>query len=132
VWFVSNLKDKHRAAALYATKDEVRAWQWLDGHVKEKEVVLALPAASLRIAKYTPASVVAAHYSVSPRFEEMYRVIRETLMGLNSAMQLNQLNVDYVYIGPLEKRMKNIQITKDPYLKPVYTNPSVFIFRVSR
>jgi len=130
--FVKNVTNRKKAGVYYATKDEFGAWQWMSEHVKEKEVVLALPASSLRIAKYTPASVVAAHYSVSPRFPEMYGIIKETLMGLDDTKRLNKLNVSYVYIGPDEKRLNDSQPTEDQYLKPVYNNNSVSIYAVSK
>lgn len=135
VWyFANNFKGKHEDARYYATKEEVSAWQWLSEHVREKEVVLALPETSLGIAKYTPASVVAAHYSVSPKFPETVRKIYEIFRGRLDASKkllLEELNVDYIYIGPRETRL-NIEAGRNDYLELVYHNPVVSIYKVDR
>ncbi len=120
----------------YADKNEVAAWEWLNGHTKSTDVVLALQSASLCVAKYSSANVVAGHYSVTPKFTETEAAI----LGIYSAPALSiqqkplleKMNVNYVYVGPTEKMNSSIKVVQDNYLTAVYSNPLVSIYKVNR
>ena len=135
LYFTKNFKGD-KTQFYYAQQSEVDAWMWLNDHVAEGAVVLAGNDASLHIAKYSKCRVVAAHYSVTPRFQEMSGLVAgiyvSSHLGYEQKPQLQQMNVDYVYIGPLEKRPKNIRVDSSDYLTPVFANAAVAIYKVNR
>jgi len=93
-------------------------------------VVLADVPSSQRIARYTSYSVVAAHYSVTPRFAQQATLgaslLADTLITTGSSPLPETVRVQYVYI-------KNDSISRPasmPYLTKVYTNKEVTILKV--
>ena len=117
----------------YADKDETAAWQWMRKNIKEGSLVVASHYTSPRIAKYTGARVVLGHYSVTPRYKEN----RELLDNFFTTWQfdssrlpvLQKLNADYLYIGPKERYFGAVYADSTHYLKRVYNNPSVAVYK---
>ena len=136
LYYTKNFSDPLKTPLFYANKNEVAAWEWLNNNIYPGDVVLAMPATSLQIAKYTNANVVAAHYSVTPRYNEnagiVNRIYADSLLGSNQKTILEKLNTRYIYIGPTEKDVNNIQIEPGNYLTLVYNNPLVSIYKVNQ
>lgn len=134
LYYTKNFKDPAKTPVFYASENEVAAWQWLREHTKQGDVVLAMPSASLRIAKYTDASIVAAHYSVTPRFAETAGLVNSIFANPvldNNPVLKEKLNVSYVYIGPNERQAGNKSVTQNAGLTMVYNNPLVAIYKVN-
>ena len=134
LYYTKNFSDPAKTPIFYANKAEVAAWDWLSTHVKQDEVVLAMPATSLRIVKYTSARVVAAHYSVTPHYNETAGIVRgiytRPLLGNDQKAQLEKLNVTYVYIGP-DERINNIKVEPGSYLTEVFTDQLVSVYKIN-
>ena len=135
VFFCWDINNKAKVNNFYANKNEVAAWRWLDGNMEKGSVVLAALVTSQRIAKYTTASVVAAHYSVTPHFDENKKYIDEiyndSTVGERQKTLLRQLDVSYVYVGPLERKMHDIKVEQGSFLTLVYSNQDVSVYRVN-
>ena len=134
-YYAKNFSDSSKIPLFYAGNNEVAAWQWLNANVKEGNVVLAMPSTSLQIGKYTSASVVAAHYSVTPHYIETANAITgiyaNATLGLAQQSALQKLHVDYVYIGPAERMLNSIKAEPGTCLTSVYSNPDVTIYKVN-
>ena len=134
LYFTKNFKDDSKKDIYYAGKDEMAAWQWLDKQVRAGEVVVAMPNTSLRIAKYTKASVVAAHYSVTPHYAAnaalMTGLYGEGTIGTKQKEILDSVHAAYLYIGREEKGSHGMHIVETENIKLAYSNPEVLIFRV--
>lgn len=128
-YYVKNFRDESKKHLYYATTQEMNALQWLKRHGRPHDVVLASETVSQRIAKYTSASVVAAHYSVTPRFNESSalaaRLLRDTLLN---SQALDSLNIAYVFAGPAEQQAHAIVGSTGGQLVPVYASPAVTIY----
>ena len=55
----------------YASVDEAAALDWLNGNVGQGKVVVALPPVSGRVCKYTSASSLVGHHSVTPEYNSL-------------------------------------------------------------
>jgi hypothetical protein len=133
LYYVKNFRDESKKQVYYATKDEMDALQWLKQHTHAGDVALALPTASQRIAKYTKASVVAGHYSVTPKFNESaalaMRLLADTAL---SGHALDSLHITYVFAGPEERATHKIHAGSDGLYAPLYSNRSVTIYGNTR
>jgi len=134
LYYTKNFSDPAKTPIFYANNNEVAAWEWLNKNVKYDDVVLAMPATSLKIAKYTDASVVAAHYSVSPKYNENAGIVNgifsDSLLN-NQEPVIEKLNVHYVYIGPNERAVNHIKVNPGNHLTPVYSNAMVSVYKVN-
>lgn len=115
----------------YTSNAEMEAMQWLRSHARTGEVVLADNASSQRIAKYTSASVVASHYSVTPRFAENAALAAQLLADSLKISGLEpmpeNLHIRYVYLKPAKGATLP---ANGKYLTPVYGNTQVAIYKV--
>jgi len=69
-------RDAHK---FYATADEMAALDWLDKNLRPGAVVLALPPVASRISKYTSASSLVGHYSVTPKYNSTMARVKRVL-----------------------------------------------------
>lgn len=118
------------AMGFYTSVAELDAMKWLQQQYKAGDVVLADVPSSQRIARNTSYAVVAAHYSVTPRFAQQAalgaRLLADTLITTGSIPMPDTVRVQYVYI-------KNDSLSRPasmPYLTKVYTNKEVTILKV--
>ena len=131
-----NFSAPDKIASFYATSNEMDALHWLDAHAQPGNVVVATLNTSLRIGRYTRASIVAGHYSVTPDFIEKtkiaYTIFYHPVVGINEKYDVGRTNADYIYLGPAERQIANTQIEESPYITRVYSNPDVTIYKVNR
>ncbi len=124
--FTGNVETK----TFYTNSADMEALMWLKKNARVGDVVLATPPASQRIAKYTGASVVAAHYSVTPRFTESAILVQKTLadtMMISGQTPLPEaVHANYVYLNNDEIKSP----TPGKYLSEVFHNSSVTIYKV--
>lgn len=136
MYYTKNFSDPAKVPIFYAGNNEMAAWQWLNKNISRGDVVLAMPATSLRIAKYSDANVVAAHYSVTPRYNEVSGTVvgiyADSLISAKQKPALEKLNVDYIYVGPDEKMLNSVRVEQSDYLTRVYNDPVVSIYKVNR
>jgi hypothetical protein len=120
-------------AMYYADKDETEAWKWIRDNIEEGSLVLASHYTSPYIAKYTRARVASGHYSVTPRYEKSTAQLDAifNMSVFDSAQQpvMQQLGADYVYVGIREKEFAGINADAAPYLKKVFANSLVAVYK---
>ncbi len=136
LYYCKNFTDKDKTPIFYANLNETDAFAWLDKHTTAGTVVLAMPSTSLRIAKYTSDNVVAAHYSVTPRYTESAAMaaafFADSVLGNPQKPALEKLNIGYIYVGPSEKMTNSVRVLEDGLLTQVYKNDLVAIYKVNK
>ncbi len=114
----------------YTANTEMEAYKWLRANTVPGTVVLADILSSQRIAKYTSNAVVAAHYSVTPRFGDFKMAVKEMLadtMILSGQQPLRaDGNVSYLY---LKKGVNPTPVPAGTHLQEVYANSGVLIYK---
>lgn len=121
---------KSNARALYLSKDEVMALDWIGAQTQPTDIVLSSPEMGLFIPAYTGRRVVYGH-----PFETMnaYQVENAVLNFFHdpndreNILWLSEKGIDYVFMG---ERELNIGGAGDFTEAPVYENLSVKIYRV--
>ncbi len=118
------------AMGFYTSIHELEAMKWLNQQHTSGSVVLADEYSSQRIARYTSCSVVAAHYSVTPRFEQQAtlaaKLLADTLITMGRQPLPDSLGVSYLYL-------KNDTLSHPsdmPYITEVFRNKEVAIYKV--
>jgi hypothetical protein len=118
----------------YATADETAALGWLDKNVGPGGVVLALPPVSGRISKYTSASSLVGHHSVTPHYNSVLVQVRRVLAARqftpSQHRMLRELGADYLFVGPQEQRSLGFDPNTAPGLARVFAQGSVAIYKV--
>jgi hypothetical protein len=118
-----------KTAIFYTTDQEMEALSWMKSNIAPGAVVLADLPASQRIAKYTKASVIAAHYSVTPRFAEN-AVLTAKLLADSSVTSgweplPDTVHADYLYIRSAGRPFP----PPGRYLEPVFSNSGIWIYK---
>lgn len=119
-----------KLAIFYNSDSMEGVLHWLNAHATKNDVVLADLAASQRVAKYTPAAVVAAHYSVTPRFAATYSLV-ETFMAdslfVKGEMKLPEnLHVSMVLLH------RPCMPSMGMYLRQLYCNNEYALYAVEK
>jgi len=121
---------------IYATDDEIAALEWLNKTVPEENAVLALPPVSGRICKYTSASSVVGHFSLTPNYPSIMARVRSVLTAPKfthtELSALRELGTDFLFIGPEEQHLLGFDPNTAPHLSKVYAQGSVAIYKVDR
>ncbi len=128
--------DRKNFSHMLTSKDEYDSWIWLRNHSRPGEVLLSSFYSSSRIAKYTDLNVVAGHPFVTPEFERTQqiaaKVVFDSVIGQPAWEALQQLRVDYIYIGPTERVFARYQIKDTDSVRRVFSNPVVDIYKILR
>ncbi|MBN1130873.1 MAG: hypothetical protein JXA71_17930 [Chitinispirillaceae bacterium] len=118
--------------AYYATPGELQAWQWLNSIGVKNKVVLASPKASARISKYTSASTVAGHYSVTPQYERTTGCIKKHFSlprpHPDACALLSRWNVDYIVIEKAGDSCFSREALNLPCISRVFFNENISIY----
>jgi hypothetical protein len=118
----------------YASADETTALDWLDKNLQPGTVVLAVPPVSGRISKYTSASSLVGHHSVTPHYNSMLAHVRRLLAArqftASEHRMLRDLGADYLFVGPQEQRLLGFDPNTAPGLARVFARESVAIYKV--
>jgi hypothetical protein len=118
----------------YASADETAALGWLNQNVGQGGVVVALPPVAGRVGKYTSASSVVGHHSVTPEYNSLvarvYRVLTARQFTPSERRMLRDLGADYLFVGPQERRLLGFDPETAPGLSRVFARGSVAIYRV--
>jgi hypothetical protein len=120
---------KVKTEIFYTSNAEMDAFVWLREHTAAGSVVLADNLSSQRIAKYTSNRVVAAHYSVTPRFVESDllagSLLTDSLILSGEKPLPAESNISYIYT----KTGQNMQLPiTGNYLREVYRNNGVVVY----
>lgn len=93
--------DDVKREVFYIPAQQMQLMQWMKQQLPPASVVLADVTTSQRIAKYTTSSVVAAHYSVTPRFAHYAALAERTLADTsitNGSLPMPIANVEYIML----------------------------------
>ncbi|MGB8294391.1 MAG: hypothetical protein WCG85_03105 [Polyangia bacterium] len=119
----------------YATADEVAALGWLDKKLRPGTVVLAVPPVAGRISKYTSASSLVGHHSVTPHYNSILTRVRRLLAARQFTPSehgtLRELGADYLFVGPQEQLLLGFDPNAAPGLARIFVQGSVAIYRVA-
>jgi hypothetical protein len=98
-------------------------------------VVLALPPVASRISKYTSASSLVGHYSVTPKYNSTMARVRRLLTAHeftpSERRRLRDLGADYLFVGPQEQHWLGFDPDGAPGLTRVFAQGSVAIYSVA-
>jgi hypothetical protein len=113
---------------------EVAAYDWLAENASSRQVVLSAYATGNVLPAYAPLNVFVGHGSETVNFTEKMTLV-ERFFAINTPNDwrrslLEQYGVDYLYYGPNEQAVGEFQPANATYMKPVYANGTVTIFRV--
>jgi hypothetical protein len=118
----------------YASTDETTALGWLDKNLQPGAVVLAVPPVSGRISKYTSASSLVGHHSVTPHYSAILAHVRRLFAARQFTpfehRTLRELGADYLFVGPQEQRLLGFDPNAAPGLTRVFAQGSVAIYKV--
>ena len=124
-------RDAHK---YYATADEIAAMDWLDKNLQPGAVVLALPPVAGRVSKYTSASSLVGHYSVTPKYNSTMARVRRVLTAHEFTpsewRRLRDLGADYLFFGPQERRLDGFDPNTASGLAQVFAQGDVAIYKV--
>ena len=125
-------RDAHK---FYATADEMAALDWLDKNLRPGAVVLALPPVASRISKYTSASSLVGHYSVTPKYNSTMARVKRVLAAHeftpSELHRLRHLGADYLFVGPQEQHGLGFDPETAPGLTRVFAQGSAAIYKVA-
>jgi len=121
-----------RHEALYITRGEHQALQWLQDHSALDALVIAAPETGLYIPAWTGRRVFYGHrfdtVNADARRQELIAFYRE---GDRRLIEDPSLPVDYVFYGPRERALAN-DWEPDPFWSPVYDDDGVTLYALSR
>jgi hypothetical protein len=124
-------RDAHKFCA---TADEMAALDWLDRNLRPGAVVLALPPVAGRVSKYTSASSLVGHYSVTPKYNSTMARVRRVLTAHEFTpsewRRLRDLGADYLFFGPQERRLDGFDPNTASGLAQVFAQGDVAIYKV--
>jgi len=125
----------HKVHEFYANNDEITAYEWINKYARGR-VILASPIVSGRICKYTDASAVIGHYSVTPHYEAILAQVHEALsppqFTRNELRILQKIGANFLFIGPEEQYQRLIGFDPNTAagLSKVFAKGSVEIYKV--
>jgi hypothetical protein len=121
---------------LYAAKDEAAALDWLGEKMSPGTVVLALPPMAGRISKYSSASSVLGHYSVTPGYwgltKQIQSILAAPVLADKEYAALRELGINFLVVSPEEKKVLGFDPDAAPQLAKVYSGGSVAIYKLAR
>ncbi len=113
---------------------ELAAFGYFSAHPKENPAVIAAYDTSTALPAYAPVRVPIGHGPESlglndlrPRVEEIYN---SNLADTDRLAILDDLKVDYVFWGPLERALGNANLENSKFLTPVFQKDDYTIYRV--
>jgi hypothetical protein len=114
------------------TRDRA-AFDWLNGHARPDEVVLAEPQDGNRIGRFTSAHVVWGHYGVTPssarREMEIERLLAGGMTTAEAEDYLRATRVRWIFVHP--GRYPGFDPTRIPGCRQEYRNRGVAIYGLS-
>ncbi len=123
-----------RSPLLFMLRGEVQAAAWLAAHVTPAESVLA----SYPTSNYLPAAAgvhtLIGHWNLTPDFYARQAQVEQVFRAETGAAQrkalLDQLRPTYLYYGPAERALGDWSPGDAAYLRVVYRNPDVVVYRL--
>lgn len=113
--------------AIYHTKGESQAFQWIENNSASHALILASANTGLLIPAYTGRRVIYGHPYETVNAEEKKALVRKFFGGQSDLLDLDDFsNVDYIFEGPRERKEGGIPLGLD--LQKIYENEGVIIY----
>lgn len=124
-----------RPSYLYANQSEIESYIWIKNNLKDTENIIAGRFHAMVIPYYTTRHVLFGHHYLSPYFQEGLMFIENRFFATNEQDQskyfwLIKNHVNYIYYASFEKNLGNFQPDNKDYLKKVYDNQEIQIYKV--
>lgn len=122
---------------MYPLKDFIAGMTYLRSSTPRDSVVLSMQTTGNYIPVYAGNTVYYGHAN-TVRYEQKKVLVESFFVGsmkpVTAKSWIIGAGISYVYFGPQEKEVGNIQSLESvyPFLSPVYTNPHVVIYRVNQ
>lgn len=116
-------------------KTDAEALKWLDANTDKKEAVIASRIIGMYIPAWSGNKVYAGHYDQTVNYTSKVKNIRVFFEGktdpgaLKTFLKNNQ--VQYVYFGPFERLLGKPDFENMRFLRKVYSNGAVNIYRIN-
>lgn len=117
---------------MYPLKDFWNAVLWLEYNTKDEDSVLSKVTAGNYIPAYAGNFVYLGHFPETPDYHEREAIVKDFFAGgwpkQKARDFLNNNHISYVFYGPQEKEIGNIE--KYDFIKVVFTSQYVTIFKI--
>ena len=118
----------------YLSYAEAEALDWLKNYSTKEEPILAIPDFACYIPALTGRRVYAGHWGETPDYAKKYKEVVRFFKGIDEETKvrfLRENGIKYVYYGNYERFLAPEFLNRYmPYLKLVYKNEEVMIWRV--
>lgn len=113
--------------AIYHTKGESQAFQWIENNSASHALILASANTGLLIPAYTGRRVIYGHPYETVNAEEKKALVRKFFGGQSDLLDLDDFsNVDYIFEGPRERKEGGVPVGLN--LQKIYENEGVIIY----
>ncbi|NUM55998.1 MAG: hypothetical protein HUU46_20345 [Candidatus Hydrogenedentes bacterium] len=116
--------------------EDLDAIAWLNGHIRESDIVLARYPYSSRMSQYLNARVSVGHWALSPHVNDLRPRIDRFLDGSaapeEARLLLDEIRPRYVYLNRENSAPPPQYFQSNPDLKPVFENGGVAIFEAPK
>ena len=113
----------------------IAALEWLNGQAPPHEAVLASEDVGLRVPVYTQNYVFLGHPHLCDDYDTRSRQVAEFFDGAGDEARralLREQGIAYVFHGPAERALGGFDPAAQPYLRRVYGDEAVAVYRVLR
>lgn len=120
---------------IYRPKDEKNAWQFLHKTTDGQERLLSMPSTGTIIPSQARIKLFVGHGIQTPQFARKERFAKSYYSGEISVNERESLlkkeNICLVYLGSEEKGVARVEFGKEGYLKKIYENNLVTIYKTT-
>lgn len=124
---------RNPARPVFRSKEEVHAFEWLDGHGQPWDVVLANYATGNALPAWAPVRVLIGHGPESANLQQVEADVEAFYAGELSDPEseafLGSHHVDWIFWGPLEREDAGWDPSQSAHWPPVYESGSYVILR---
>ncbi|QDU45297.1 hypothetical protein Mal52_37900 [Symmachiella dynata] len=135
VWVLKTVYNLRSFPDHYIATTDAQAFDWLNTHSQESDVVLSTLYTGNRMAKQVSARMVLGHWSVTPHVREMTRTAVDFYAGEMSPTSakafLDELDAEWIYVGRDEEQFGTIALEEIPGVTLSYANDEVRIYSYS-
>jgi len=116
-------------------KDDAEAFRWMDANTDKKDAFIASRIIGMYIPAWSGNKVYAGHYDQTVNYTSKIQDIKVFFEGKTNAKAIEAFlksnRISYIYSGTFEKIIGIPDFEKMSFLKKVYTNKTVDIYRVN-
>lgn len=119
---------------LYQSADKVAAVEWLALHSRPADVVLCTTAEGNYIPAHSDNWVYVGHEAITSDYARKAAEVASFFGGQMSPDEMRDFlqrnRIAYIYDGPQERQLGPVDLSRQPFLRLVYSNETVSIYQV--